>query len=56
MTKSRPHLLKFRYHWLHIPSGETGVKEAEFLDRNDFLRNLDAWNASSPTWKYWSAS
>lgn len=46
------------YHWLHIPSGTTGVGEFDGADyrlsRLEFLTIVNRWNAQQPgTWQYW---
>lgn len=47
---------RYKYHWLFVPSGETGEREQEFASRLDFLAALDDWNSKSPGfWHYWSA-
>jgi hypothetical protein len=48
------------YHWLHIPSGTTGVRtvEADHLSREMMLEELNRWNSPTASagrqlWKYW---
>lgn len=48
-------MMKLSYHWLHIPTGKTGVSTQRFTDRGDFLRKLANWNRD-PRWKYWEVS
>ena len=50
-------MLTFTYHWLHIPSGNTGTRTAgKWLTREDFLAFLDTNNSANPgVWQYWSA-
>jgi len=47
-------MYEFTYHWLHIPTGKTGVTTQEFFDRDDLLVKLNRWNGQLPgTWQYW---
>lgn len=47
---------KWRYGWLHLPTGKTGVSEtfADFDDRQ-FISALSWWNQSNE-WRYWPLS
>ena len=45
---------KFKYHSLHIPSGQQFEKEIECVNAADFLKQLNSWNlCGGVTWKYW---
>ena len=42
------------YHWLHIPTGKTGISEwFGTRSREAALEQLNQWN-QSPDWKYWT--
>ena len=48
-----PMLKTYVYHWQHLKGVYgSGVRQAEFESRLDFLEALNRWNRSL-RWKYW---
>ena len=46
--------MTFTYHWLHIPTGKTGLSTGQFENRLEFLKFLNRCNSQSAgTWQYW---
>lgn len=44
---------KFTYHWLYIPTGETGENKI-YMSRGEFLEMMSLWNSIKPhEYKYW---
>jgi len=47
------------FHWLHIPSGETGKREFTALQGQNSLPEyialhlVNKWNSQTESWKYW---
>lgn len=44
-----------RYHYIkeHLPTNKRWVRTIECYDLATFLCDLNEWNASSLTWKFW---
>ena len=50
---------KWTYHWLHIPSGKTGIETVLVSDLVEKYKSLNHalanWNRLGTTvWKYWA--
>jgi hypothetical protein len=48
--------MNFKYHWLHITTGRTGIGELLFTSRLEFLESLNKWNRLGENWKYWECT
>jgi hypothetical protein len=49
------HAMKYRYYYLHIPSGDRGERLTPCYNRDELSRLLNQWNAQSPgCWQYWT--
>ncbi len=46
---------KYKYYWLHMPTGKTGESTQEFLNDLELLRNVNDWNRAGNQWKYWTS-
>lgn len=42
----------YQYRWDHIPTGKSGTSEVACRNEHHLLALLNAWNATSDTWKY----
>ena len=46
-------LLTCRYNWMHIPTGKSGKQKMQFNSEQEFLEELNRWNAQQPgIWQY----
>jgi len=45
-----------QYHWLHIPTGMTGLTDSHYpMSDYEILKLLNEWNRSNPgVWQYWA--